>query len=108
MNDEGVLSENYAGSDLGVSPAFNISHPSIIFSSLILGTSGSEGAVYKLTLKDPDLSIVAGAVDNGNNKYLVSYDITDNSSSAIPTQVSVVVTDKRWTEDGWSDGTNLL
>lgn len=93
----------------GVSPAFNISLPSIIFSSLVSGTSGSEGAEYKLTLKDPGLSIAAGAVDNGNNEYLVSYDIKDNSSSAAPTQVSVVVTDGTWsTDSGWSEGANLL
>ena len=89
-----------------VSPAFNIKLSSVIFSSLVSGTSGQVEAEYKLTLKDPKLTIAAGAVDEGNNKYHIPYTITDNSD-AEPTQLSVVVTNGTW-DNGWSENAQLL
>jgi len=110
VEEKGCVGGGYVEFGRGVSPAFNINLSSVIFSSLVSGTSGQAGAEYKLTLKDPGLTIVAGAVpvEGIPNKYLIPYDITDNSDSADPTQVSVVVTDKPWTENGWSENTTLL
>ena len=94
----------------GVSPALNVSLSSVIFSSLVSGTSGSAGAAYKLTITDPALTIAAGAVqdETDTDKYHISYAITDASATATPTQVSVVVTDGTWSTDGgWSDATKF-
>ena len=96
--------ENY------VSPAFNIDLSSVIFSSLVTGTAGQPGAVYKLTLQDGGLSVsVSGAVTrDAENTVSIPYTITDNST-ADPTQVSVVVVNNgTWTENGWSEGSGLL
>ena len=79
-----------------VSPAFNVSLSSVIFSSEISGESGS----YKLTLKDDALGIAvtSGKKANLNNNQLtIPYTVSgDNSANA--TQVSVLVTDKAYTE----------
>ncbi len=99
----------YAYTDVGVSPAFNLRLPSVIFSSAVTGTAGQPGAEYKLTLKDSDLMIAADkAVMAGENKILIPYTIEDNSDSAEPGSVSVVVTDGTWTDKGWSTGAKLL
>lgn len=83
-----------------VSPAFNVSLSSVIFASVITGTAGEAGAEYKLTLKDDALGI---AVTSGikanlnNNKLTIPYTVSgDNSANA--TQVSVLVTDKAYTD----------
>jgi len=85
---------------LGVSPAFNINLSSVIFASLITGTAGAAGAEYKLTLKDDALGIAvtSGKKANLNNNQLtIPYTVSgDNSANA--TQVSVLVTDKAYTE----------
>ena len=106
----GIVCDGDVGSDgvsdsRGVSPAFNVNLTSVIFSSLI----SSEANCYKLTLKDSGLSVsVAGAVTkDADNKVSIPYTITDNSTSAEPTQVSVVVTDGTWTESGWREATKF-
>ena len=102
--DDGIYS-------LGVSPAFNVNLSSVIFSSLISSESsiGQPGAEYKLTLKDGGLSVsVAGAVTkDADNKVSIPYTITDSCTCADPTQISVVVTDGTWTENGWSGATTF-
>ncbi|MBO6299364.1 MAG: hypothetical protein J6N53_11025, partial [Lachnospiraceae bacterium] len=107
----GFVTGNSVNIRLGVSPAFNVNLSSVIFSSLIPSgiAAGSPGAEYKLTLKDGGLSIAAGAATkDADNKVSIPYTITDNSTCADPTQISVVVTDGTWTESGWSDGADLL
>ena len=100
---------------LGVSPAFNVNLTSVIFSSLIPSSgssieSGQPGAEYKLTLKDGGLSIAKenGGTRDASGLVSIPYNITDNSTGADPTQVSVVVTNGTWTESGWSDDAQLL
>lgn len=78
---------------LGVSPAFNVNHDSVIFSSLISGTEKKPGAEYKLTLKDDDLKISPGAVTRAGTTVTVPYEIT-GSHSGNATQVSVLITDR--------------
>lgn len=108
IDSYGRVNQTSANYTYGVSPAFNVSLSSVIFSSLVSGTLGQAGAEYKLTLKDPGLTIAAGVKQDTNDtsKYHISYDITDNSSSADPTQVSVVVTDGIW-DNGWSEGATI-
>ena len=77
----------------GVSPAFNVNHDSVIFSSLISGTEKKPGAEYKLTLKDDDLKISPGAVTRAGTTVTVPYEIT-GSHSGNATQVSVLITDR--------------
>ena len=97
----------------GVSPAFNLNLSSVIFSSLISGTAGEAGAEYKLTVKDAGLNIAvtegaAATLDNTTKVVTVPYTVTDTSDTSTPDQVSVVITDGIWTENGWSNGANLL
>ena len=93
----------------GVSPALNLSLNKTVFSSVVSGTAGQTNAEYKLTLVDPDMSI---SMDKGVKKdgslVTVPYCITNNSQVASPNQVSAVVTDGTWTENGWSEGANVL
>ncbi|MBR3736131.1 MAG: InlB B-repeat-containing protein, partial [Lachnospiraceae bacterium] len=104
-----TLNEIVSAVDIGVSPAFNVSLPTVIFSSAVTGTAGQPGAEYKLTLKDSDLMIAADkAVIAGENKILIPYTIEDNSDSAEPDRISVVVTDGTWTDKGWSTGAKIL
>ena len=93
---------------LMIYPAFNIKSSSIISSSLISGTAGSAGAEYKLTIKDADMTISAGNASANGSTVTVPYTIKDNSATSAPTQVSVIVTDGKWTDNGWSNGAKLL
>ena len=112
--DGGGVTIDNVKSSFGVSPAFNVNLSSVIFSSLISSESeiaaGSPGAEYKLTLKDGGLSIAKenGGTRDASGLVSIPYTITDNSTGADPTQVSVVVTNGTWTESGWSDDAQLL
>ena len=91
----------------GVSPAFNVGLSSVIFTSLISGTAGAAGAEYKLTLKDEQMN---AAVQNGKSvnmdgnlvtiPFTISnyIDSTDSTKSRKANRVSVLITDKAWTE----------
>ncbi len=92
--------------DVGISPAFNLKRPSILFSSLVSGTSGQPGAEYKLTLIDSDISIAPESAVKADAKIVIPYKIT--STGTTPNRVSVVVTDGTWTDKGWSTGAQLL
>ena len=110
VDSAGEVRVRQVNNSIGVSPAFNINLSFVIFSSLILGTAGVAGAEYKLTLKDSNLTIAAGAKrdTDDTSKYHISYDITDNSTISTPTQVSVVVTDGTWsTDSGWIGATKF-
>ena len=105
--DVGRIGNNIVSNNNGgVSPAFNINLSSVIFTSLITGTAGAAGAEYKLTLKDDKLGIARTTgkkVAQSENKLTIPYTVSgDNSANA--TQVSVLVTDKAYTE---SDATIL-
>ena len=78
----------------GVSPALYLDTDPILYSSLINVNDGAKG--YKLTITDGDLSVSCNSVEKEDDRVTVSYTYTDNSESADPTQISVVVTDKEW------------
>ena len=98
---------NYA--DIGVAPALNINQSSIIFSSLISGTSGEYGAEYKLTVADPKIKIAVPAgkdVTASGKTITVPYAISgDNAGTA--TRASVLILDKKY-EAGKTNNTSIL
>lgn len=91
----------------GVSPALNIDLSCVVFSSLIPSESAA-GNTYKLTISDNDLMISATDVTSDGDNVTLSYTISDDSDLSAPTQVSLVVTDGTWTENGWSEGARLI
>lgn len=96
----------YIGSP-NVSPALNLNLSSVIFTSVISGTSGETGTEYKLTLKDSDMSIATGdSVTRSGNTVTVPYTISGNNKSNA-TQVSVLILDKEY-EVGNTNGASIL
>ena len=91
-----------------MSPAFNINLSSVIFSSLISGTAGEAGAEYKLTIKDDNLEISLGKITKEETNVTVPYTVTGASDASAHDQISVVITDGTWTDNGWSNGADLL
>ena len=82
----------------GVSPAFNIKLSSVLFTSVILGTAGTTGAEYKLTLLDSDMTIAGnGDVTRSGDTITVPYTVT-GANSGNATQVSILITDKAYTD----------
>lgn len=81
---------------VGVSPALYLKTAPILYSSLVNGSEGQAGSEYKLTVKDEGLSVSYNNVEGEDDTISVSYTFEDNSESADPTQISVVVTDKAW------------
>ncbi|MBQ8913535.1 MAG: hypothetical protein IJ054_05765 [Lachnospiraceae bacterium] len=86
---------------MGVSPAFNVDLSNVLFTSVVSGEAGTIGAEYKLTLLDNNLQI---GLQNGKkasrngNTITIPYAITNDSSNGISaTQVSVLLTDKPYT-----------
>ena len=94
---------------IGVAPALNINQSSIIFSSLISGTSGEYGAEYKLTVADPKIKIAVPAgkdVTASGKTITVPYAISgDNAGTA--TRASVLILDKKY-EAGKTNNTSIL
>ena len=94
------LSGPFGLASWGVSPAFNVRLSSVIFASVITGTAGEAGAEYKLTLKDDNLGIALTSgkkVTQSESVLTIPYTVSgDNSANA--TQVSVLVTDKAYTD----------
>ncbi|MBQ5310766.1 MAG: InlB B-repeat-containing protein, partial [Oscillospiraceae bacterium] len=90
-------------SNFGVSPAMNIDLSSVLFSSLITGTAGESGAEYKLTIIDDNLSfdITEGSkITQSGTTFTVPYTVTnDEVNNVAATQVSLLITDKEYTDD---------
>ena len=93
----------------GVSPAFNINLSPIIFSSLVSGTVGNEGAEYKLTISDSDMDIALAtskkAILSGD-MVSIPYTIT-GTNKANATQVSYLILDQAYTV-GNTNGASIL
>ena len=105
VNPSGYIIYTYVHhDDGGVSPALNINLSSVIFSSIITGTAGNAGAEYKLTVKDAGLTVTLDKVTRDDNDLVtVPYTVTGNAS-----QVSAVVTNGTWTDNGWSANSEIL
>jgi uncharacterized repeat protein (TIGR02543 family) len=84
---------------VGVSPAFNINLSSIIFSSLVSGTAGNEGAEYKLTISDSDMNVSLATSKNAilsGNQLIIPYTITGKNKEEA-SRVSVLILDNEYT-----------
>lgn len=86
----------------GVSPAFNLSLESVIFSSVISGNPGDIGAEYKLTVADAGLGIIPGTITRNGTTITVPYTIT-GANAARANQVSVLITDSEYSAGTASD-----
>ncbi len=99
----GIIGDSIVtGSTVGVSPAFNVELSKVLFSSLVSGTAGEPGAEYKLTLSDNDIEIKVpdgGAVVRNGNTFTIPYSVTGEHKDNV-SLVSVLVTDKRYYEEG--------
>ncbi len=87
----------------GISPAFNVDLSSILFSTNINSNSAEEyGNEYKLTLKDANTTITPGTVTKNGDTITVPYTVNDadDSDGINAEQVSVLITDKDYTESG--------
>jgi len=97
---DGIFYNYGGGKEIGVCPAFNINLSSVIFSSIITGTAGEAGAEYKLTLLDDKMSIALTSgqkVAKSGDTLTIPYTVSGDNSGNV-TQVSVLVTDKAYTE----------
>ena len=69
VNYDGKVHDRYAIlNNVGVSPAFNVNLSSVIFSSLIKGTSDE----YKLTLEDNSIGLNVGKITRDKDKITVT------------------------------------
>ena len=88
---------------IGVSPALNVDLSSVLFSSVISGTAGETGAEYKLTLIDENLTIEKnGAIKREEDTVTIQCIIRGTNNSR-PTQASVFLLDKEYTEGNTND-----
>lgn len=96
----------------GVSPALNVRLSAVLFSSAVdKSAAPEEGAVgpsgsseWKLTLRDPGKSVSVpdgeAVVLEKDGTVLVPYTYTDGSGQNPVNQISVMITDRGYTEDG--------
>jgi uncharacterized repeat protein (TIGR02543 family) len=109
ISANGFLASSGSQNGLSVAPALNVDQNSILFSSVISGTSGNYGAEYKLTIFDPELK---AGVQTGKDvvadgtKITVPYAIT-GTDSANATQASVLILDKKYAL-GNANGASIL
>ncbi|MCR5203523.1 MAG: DUF6273 domain-containing protein [Lachnospiraceae bacterium] len=100
-----TYSRNDGAAILGVAPALNIDLSTILFSTAVKGNLGENYSEYKLTLKDPGLSIketpdMAPSYSKTNTGYSIGlyYTLTGD-----PDQVSIIITDG----DLYAEGTKI-
>lgn len=109
ISANGFLTSSGSQNGECVAPALNVDQNSILFSSVISGTSGNYGAEYKLTIFDPELK---AGVQTGKDvvadgtKITVPYAIT-GTDSANATQASVLILDKKYAH-GNANGASIL
>ncbi len=118
VNSNGSMSKKYGGNrgssrnpeyESGISPAMNIPLEKILFTTLVNGVAGYAGAEYKLTILDNspypqylgDLGLEArvGQVLRHGNEVTVPFSVS-GKRIANATQISYLVTDKKWNEEG--------
>lgn len=76
------------------SPALNIDLNAVMFSSLLSGSGTGYGNEYKLTLKDTSLTVAQnGTILKAGDNLIVPYTASSGANN-----VSVLITDKAWTE----------
>ena len=96
----GDLDYSYGGVNLGIAPALNINLSSILFSSLIPGTLHGFHAEYKLTIKDPNLTIAVPAgqkAEVSGTTVSIPYSIGGKNAGSA-NSVSYLITNKAYTD----------
>ena len=94
----GLVEDGATYENLGVAPALNVDLSSVLLSTIINGKSGSDGAEYKLTLEDKNLSVNVQSgkeITADGSKVSVPYSIT-GSDAENATRVSVLILDKEY------------
>ena len=77
----GSISYNSVDDDtFGVSPAFNVSLSSVMFTSQVNDETGTYGKEYKLTLKDSNTTITPGTLARSGDTVTVPYTVTDSDA----------------------------
>ncbi len=101
LSTGGFKKESYGQKNYGVSPAFNISLDSVIFSSVVTSSSNTGddakwGNKYKLTLKDPNTVLVPGNVTKDENTVTVPFTVNDlvTNDDTTSNRISVVIVDE--------------
>ena len=81
--------------DLGVSPAFNVSLSSVMFTSQVNDETDTYGKEYKLTLKDSNTTITPGTLARSGDTVTVPYTVTDSTpdDDITANAASVLITD---------------
>ena len=104
VDEEGQFQDTIVDfTGIGVSPALNVDLSSVLFSSVISGTAGETGAEYKLTLIDENLTIEKnGAIKREEDTVTIQCIIRGTNNSR-PTQASVFLLDKEYTEGNTND-----
>lgn len=102
VSNQGHINSGEVTNPHGVSPAFNLSLESVIFSSVISGNPGDIGAEYKLTIADDGLGIIPGTIKRNGTTITVPYTIT-GANAASANQVSVLITDSEYSAGTASD-----
>ncbi|MBO4927029.1 MAG: hypothetical protein J5379_02105 [Clostridiales bacterium] len=102
IGDYGPYSGAPVNLTFGVAPSLNIKQTSILFTSLVSGTSGKAGAEYKLTIIDPNMSVSlpsGSAIREKSGTVAVPFKIS-GSNSGSATRVSILITDKAYDASG--------
>ena len=103
-SDGSISLSDVISDSVGVSPALNVNLSSVLFTSLISGNKGETGAEYKLTVLDKGKTIkvtdnkVVYKASNGTITVPYTYTDTAITDAEKVNQISVVITDKAYTE----------
>ena len=92
---------------LSVRPALHIDPKALIGVTRLSDAEDGRKGKYKLTVSNSELSVAVGDVTENGGAITVAYTVTDVSGIPEDTQLSVIVTDGTWTENGWSEGAAL-
>ena len=101
------------GTDIGVSPAFNVNRSMVVLSSLVSGKQGYPGANYKLTLQNNNitLSMQPGKTVGQSGSYgyyglHIPYVLSGTDASKV-TNISVLILDKEY-KPGNTNNANVI
>ena len=102
------------GTDIGVSPAFNVDRSMVVLSSLVSGKQGYPGANYKLTLQDNNITL--GMQPNkmlslfgseGAYGIQIPFTLSGTNASKV-TNISVLILDKEYKPGNTNNAKVLL
>ena len=105
----GEMSNADAKEQMGVAPALNINLDSILFSSLVSGEAGKDGAEYKLTIYDENMkvSVPSGKKASASGRTVtIPYNVSGSDSSTV-NRLSVLILNKELDSDDASKS-NML